>query len=115
MSHPQLAAWLIYASLLVGLVRIPLEFSPNVILFLFLIPLMVLLALLAWQISCEKNWARITFAVLFALGLPFAILPLAEALQSRPLSGVLGILQLGLQSGAMILLFLPGGRSRLDR
>lgn len=115
MSYSQRAAWFIYASLLVGLVRTPLEFAPSVLLFLAAIPFLALIGLLAWQISCGKNWARITFTVLFALGLPFAILPLAEALQSRPLSGILGILQLALQTGAVVLLFLPGGHSRFDR
>jgi hypothetical protein len=115
MAKPAAAALLILASLVLGLIRYPLEFAPSFFLLWVAVPTLALIALLAWQIYAGKNWARIAYTVLFVLGLPFAILPLAEALQSRPISGVLGVLQLVMQSTAVVFLYLPGGRPWFHR
>jgi len=115
MAQPVAAVLLILASLVLGLIRYPLEFAPSLFLFLVAVPTLALIAFLAWRIYAGKNWARITFTVLFVLGLPFSILPLAEALQSRPFSGVLGVLQLVMQSAAVFFLYLPGSRPWFHR
>ena len=57
------------------------------------------------MIARGKNWARITFLVLFVGGLPFAITPLLQSLAATPLSGLLGIAQTVLQIVALIFLF----------
>lgn len=59
-----------------------------------------------WMIGKGKNWARITFLVLFILGVPLSILPLIQSLAYAPISGVLGIAQSALQTVAVIFLFL---------
>lgn len=115
MGQPVIAVLLIVASLVLGLIRYPLEFAPSFLLFLVAVPTLALIALLAWQIYAGKNWARIVYTVFFVLGLPFSILPLVEALQSRPISGLLGVLQLVMQSAALVLLYLPGSRSWFSR
>jgi len=114
-QNPVTAVFLISASLLLGLVRLPLEFAPSLFALLVAVPTFLFMGLIAWQIYCGKNWARIVFTVLFVLGLPISILPLAEALQSRPFSGILGIFQLVLQTSAMTLLWLPGSRPWFHR
>jgi hypothetical protein len=58
-----------------------------------------------WMIDKGKNWARITFLVLFILGVPLSILPLLASLAHAPISGLLGIVQAILQTIAVIFIF----------
>lgn len=57
------------------------------------------------RIGKGKNWARITFLVLFILGVPLSIWPLLQSLAVNPLSGVLGLGQCVLQAIAVVFLF----------
>jgi len=58
-----------------------------------------------WMIDKGRNWARITFLVLFILGVPLSILLLLQSLAYAPFSGLLGIAQVILQTIAIIFLF----------
>jgi len=52
-----------------------------------------------------RNWARITFLVLFLLGTPLSIQPLIHSLSYSPVSGVLGLAQAALQVVSLVMLF----------
>lgn len=58
-----------------------------------------------YMIGKGRNWARITFLVLFIIGIPFAVLPLLQSLAANPLSGLLGIGQTVVQVIALVFLF----------
>lgn len=68
-----------------------------------------LLALLTHKISHGRNWARITFLVLFLLGLPG--IPSATSIlwQQSPLVAVISLVVSGLQMGALYLVFIGDG------
>lgn len=59
-----------------------------------------------WMIDKGKNWARITFLVLFILGVPLSIFPLLQSLAYAPISGLIGISQVFLQTIAVVFLFM---------
>ena len=58
-----------------------------------------------YMIGKGKNWARITFLVLFILGIPISVLPMYHSLITKPFSGILGIAQAIMQIVALVLLF----------
>ena len=66
---------------------------------------LAILAFFIFMIGKGKNWARITFLVLFIIGIPFAVFPLFQSLLTSPISGILGIGQTILQIIALVLLF----------
>ena len=57
------------------------------------------------MIGKGRNWARITFLVLFIIGIPFSVLPLMQSLAANPISGLLGIVQTIIQIVAIVFLF----------
>ncbi|MXW81585.1 MAG: hypothetical protein F4Z57_21880 [Gemmatimonadetes bacterium] len=57
------------------------------------------------MIGKGRNWARITFLVLFIIGTPFSVLPLMQSLAANPISGLLGIVQIIIQIVAIVFLF----------
>lgn len=100
----QHAVLLLYLTLGIGVVRSIMEVRGGLAIFVGFVTLG-----LTWffihMISRGKNWARITYLVLFAIGLPFAILPLLHSLAVNPVSGLLGIAQTVMQAVAMVFLF----------
>ena len=58
-----------------------------------------------YMIGRGRNWSRITFTVLFIIGLPFSVQTLIENLTTNPISGLLGIGQTVIQVIALIFLF----------
>ena len=58
-----------------------------------------------YMIGKGRNWARITFLVLFIIGIPFAIMPLLQSLAANPISGFLGLAQTVIQIVALVFLF----------
>jgi tryptophan-rich sensory protein len=58
-----------------------------------------------YMIGRGRNWARITFLVLFIIGIPFSVQPLLQSLSANPISGLLGIGQLFIQIVALVFLF----------
>lgn len=57
------------------------------------------------MIGKGRNWARITFLVMFIIGTPLSVQPLLQSLSANPISGLLGIAQTGLQLLALTFLF----------
>ena len=107
----QNAVTIFYVTLGIGIVRAVMEASANAALqgvgsFLFgtLVVFAVMVFLIA-MIGRGRNWARITFLVLFLLGLLPSILPLIRSFTISPISGVLGLAQVVLQIVAMVFLF----------
>jgi hypothetical protein len=64
------------------------------------------LAYLVAMIEKGLNWARITFLVLYVLGLLFSALSIEQALEQSPLAATSAIAQSVLQAIAMVLVFL---------
>ncbi len=58
-----------------------------------------------YMIGKGRNWARVTFLVLFILGVPLAVLPLLQSLAANPFSGLLGIAQTVILIVALVFLF----------
>ncbi|MFZ5812167.1 MAG: hypothetical protein ACOY4F_09010 [Thermodesulfobacteriota bacterium] len=106
---------LLWASLAVGLVKMLMDFSnfsavaPAVLTSFVLIFTLSLIGFLIIKISAGRNWARITFLVLFIIGvLPTLPIVLGEFSRSAVV-GALSVAQICLQVYALILLFtLPG-------
>jgi len=69
------------------------------------IAVLVLMFVLVYLISKRRNWARITFTVLFAIGIPFSLFGLARSLLAAPLSAAIGLVQFGMQVVALLLLY----------
>jgi hypothetical protein len=105
------AVLMLWASLGLGLVRsaweIPAQAEHSSIGFVAFVMVFtfVFIGFFIWMIDRGKNWARITFLVLFILGVPLSILPLLQSLTYAPISGLLGIAQVILQTIAVIFLF----------
>lgn len=106
---------LLWASLAVGLVKMlmdlsnlsavaPAAFTNVVLVFTF-----TLITFLIFKISAGRNWARITFLVMFVIGmLPRLPLMLGE-FSRAPVVGALSVAQVGLQVYALFLLFTQPG------
>jgi hypothetical protein len=75
---------------------------------------MILIGVLCWlifMIGRRRNWARITYALLFAFGMTFHLASWQNTLQSPPREVIAIVLQSGLQLSAMILVFLPASNA----
>lgn len=107
------AVLLIVSSLAIGFVKVPLDYDhlssigpiqATIIIMAITISIMLFLSFKIWQ---GRNWARITFVILFVIGiLPGALLLPAEAERSTLL--VLGsVFQILLQVAALISIFMP--------
>jgi len=110
------AVTLLWITIAVGVIRSIMEFSnsletatasgfgPGFVIFITFFTL-AFLAFFIFMIGNGKNWARITFLVLFIIGIPFSILPATQSLIANPISGILGISQTILQIIALVFLF----------
>ena len=108
---------LLWVSLAVGLVKMLMDFSNLsgmaaaaftnfILIFTF-----ALIAFLIFKISAGRNWARITFLVMFIIGvLPTLPIVLGEFSRSAVV-GALSAAQIGLQVYALFLLFTQPGSS----
>jgi hypothetical protein len=105
------AVKLLYATLGIGVLRSIMEASRHAqkasLGFVIFVSVFVLgiTCLFIYKIGRGRNWARITFLVLFIIGLPFSILPLLKSLAANPVSGLLGIAQIAIQLIALVFLF----------
>src|SRR5215831_8989516 len=64
----------------------------------------------AWivaMIERGRNWARITYLVLFLLGAPFVVVSIVVSFRYTPIAALSAVLQLALQLTAMIMVFIP--------
>ena len=108
---------LLWVSLAVGLVKMLMDFSnlsgmaaaaftSFILIFTF-----ALITFLIFKISAGRNWARITFLVMFIIGvLPTLPIVLGEFSRSAVV-GALSAAQIGLQVYALFLLFTQPGSS----
>jgi hypothetical protein len=107
----QNAVTILYVTLGIGIVRAVIEASANAqmagvgfLIFITVLVFAVMVFLIA-MIGRGRNWARITFLVLFLLGLLPSILPLIRSFKLSPISGILGLAQMVLQVVALVFLF----------
>ena len=106
-----IAVKLLYMMLGIGLLRSIMEArmhaqmeSPQFVMFVTLVVILTL-CFLIHMIGIGRNWARITYLVLFIIGIPFSISPLLQSLSASPFSGLLGITQAAIQIVALFFLF----------
>ena len=105
------AVKLLYVTLGIGVIRAVLEFQTLVqqapvifILFVWVVVFGVMWFLIH-KIGSRRNLARITFLILFIVGVPLSVLPVLQSLSATPVSGLIGILQLVGQVVALVMLF----------
>jgi hypothetical protein len=119
-SQVSRAVVLLAASLLVGMVTsvllrnyMPMPMGPGFTLLIqvFSIALMAFFIFMIWA---GHNWARITYLVLFGLGM-IAVVPAVRLyFQYSPIVGALSLLQTLLQVIALVMLFTAPGREWFD-
>jgi hypothetical protein len=80
------------------------EVSPSLILFNNLFSL-AFIAFFIYKIGEGRNWARITFLILFIAGIPMSIPIILPQWSASPISGVFGIGGIILQIVALMFLF----------
>ena len=61
--------------------------------------------LVIYMIGKGRNWARITYLILFIIGLRVSVVPLWAVLGANPIPGLLVIAQLVIQIIALVFLF----------
>lgn len=112
-----LAVYLLWGSIAIGLVKIPLDFStlaaipsPGLV-WSVVVLVLAFLCLLIVKISSGRNWARITYLVFFLIGLIPALPTLTGEFARSPILGVLSIVQAIIQGYAVFLLFTNPGKT----
>src|SRR5258706_13861316 len=112
-----LAVNLLWASMVLGVVKIPLDLpalaampSPGLI-WPIVAGVLVFFCFLIMQISSGRNWARITYLVLFLIGLIPAWPTFAAEFARSPILGILSVVQLAIQGYAVFLLFTSPGKT----
>ena len=102
---------LLWISMALGLAKIVIELTylnnlaPAVFTSIVLIGTLAFIAFLIVKISSGKNWARITFLVLFILGVLPGIPTILREFVRSPVAGSLSIVQIALQTYALYLVF----------
>ena len=115
------AVTLLWASLALGIVTslLDVRFLTSVAAPGFTVGILVVVFLVtAWlvvKISAGRNWARLTFLVLFLVGaVPYA-LSLAAMFERRALAGAVSVVQFALQICALYLIFTRPGADWFSR
>ena len=104
------AVILLWISLVLGSIRAIIEIMPTetmeaLIGSIIAITLVTIVAILIYMIGKGKNWARITFLVLFIIGIALNIPALAISLFTNPILFVLRLGEITLTGIALVLLF----------
>lgn len=112
-----IAAKVIYLTLGIGIINsvimeLTTDFNnlsdpKNLIILIFSIGLM---AFFSYKIHIGKKWARTTFLVLFLIGLIMLPFTLIQFFKLNPTTGVISLIQTGLQIYALILLYRPDSK-----
>lgn len=111
------AVYLLWASIAIGAVKIPLDLPtlsamPNPgLIWSIVVLVLVFFCFLILKISAGRNWARITYLVLFLIGLIPAIPTLTAEFGRSPILGILTIAQAIMQAYAVFLLFTNPGKT----
>jgi len=107
-----IAVNLLYGTLGIGMLRVfwenPVQqtnklvvgFSVFITIFVF-----AFMVLLIFKIGKGRNWARVTFLILFVIGIPLSVPVLLLTFSKNPFFGIINIIQILLQLAAMVLLF----------
>jgi hypothetical protein len=109
------AVTLLWVSLAVGIAKVALDFAhlramaPLGFTLFVLVATFAVLILLVLKIAAGRNWARITFLILFIIGTVPTLPVVRDELERAPLVGGLSILQILLQIWALVLLFTRPG------
>jgi protein-S-isoprenylcysteine O-methyltransferase Ste14 len=107
---------LAYLTLAIGIVTLVLHFDQinamaaakgmtNIVIAVDVIIFGLFAALIGAASFGAQNWARWVYAVLFAIGLPFAIFGMPTMFQRDVVQAVTGIIQMVLQAVAIFLVF----------
>ena len=119
-TKPREVNWaisLFWASLAVGPIKMAVQWTylrslgPTLFIALVLIITIAVLSFFVWKTDQGKNWARITFLVLFVFGLPFSLSLLRAEFSRSTVSGILSLLQVIMQGMGLWLLFTTPGRN----
>ena len=112
-----MAVNLLWASIAIGLVKIPLDLPalaampyPGIV-WTVIALVLAFFCLLIWKVSQGRNWARYTYLVFFLIGLIPAIPTLMNELQRSPVLVVISVVQFIMQGYAAFLLFTDPGKS----
>ncbi|MEY4563377.1 MAG: hypothetical protein RLZZ618_2654 [Pseudomonadota bacterium] len=108
-ASTRLAVWLLLVSMGVGLVDLALAPVPAALWAAIAIDCIVVGFIFA--MAKGKNWARVTFLLLFLLGLLGLVMMPEQLLQGGALSMAVMAIQSGLQLVAIVLLYLPGSNA----
>lgn len=108
----------LWAAVAVGLVKIPLDFAhlsamaamaPVAGLIIGGLTVYALIAFVIAKISAGRNWARIVWLILFAIGMPLGLPMMFAEFTRAPGMGALSLLQMGMQVYGLFLLFTQPG------
>jgi hypothetical protein len=113
-----LAVTLLWVSFAIGIVRMPLDPAANLkaiphpaIVWPLVALILAFFCLIILKISSGKNWARITFLVVFLLTLVLGLPSLAAELARAPVLAAVSIASGVMQAYAAFLLFTSPGKS----
>ncbi len=76
---------------------------------------LAILSLLLWKVAQGRNWARITLLVFFLLFLPSSCLDIRAEFARSTIQGVLSIVQIALQTAALLFIFIGPGKEWFRR
>ena len=112
-----LAAKMLYLVVATGIIRTSMTVirhaevrSPDFLIFTKILIYAVSLYLI-YQMNKGRDWARWSLVVIFAISIPLIVLPAFAAMSHNPVHTILGLLQLGLYTVALLFLF-QGNSSR---
>ena len=112
---------LVWASLALGFVRLAIDYQymqslgPVIVFNSIFVLVFAITAFLVFKMSAGRNWARITFLVLFVIGVIPTIPILLADFSRSAVSGGIGVIQAGLQLYALVLVFTEPGKHWFKR
>lgn len=111
------AVYLLWASIAIGLVKIPLDLPALTampsqgLIWSVVVLVLAFFCFLIVKISAGRNWARITYLVFFLIGLIPALPTLMSEFTRAPVIGILSVVQFIMQGYAVFLLFTNPGKT----
>jgi hypothetical protein len=112
------AAWMLWVTIALVFVDLPTPVDPSTISLIAIGVTYVVIVFTAWLvflIGKRRNWARITYLILFVPGVVFHVTHLRDLLTHTPIDQAVTFAQALLQLAAMILVFLPASNAWFRR